>query len=73
MDKEELERDGWNQASVSGGAHLQRTVEMYRELGLEVYLEEVAPEECGECTVCYETSNEEIYRVYTRPKQETSE
>jgi len=70
MDEEKIEREGWRQASITGGQHLERTVEMYKELGFDVYLEEVKPEECGTCTLCYQVGNETIYRVYTRPKVE---
>lgn len=61
-------KEGWTEASISGGSHLKRMVEMYQELGFEVYLEEVDPRECEGCTVCYEVGNETMYRVYTRPK-----
>ena len=64
------EHGGWKLASVSGGTHLKRTLEMYQELGIEVYLEEVKPEECTDCTQCYTAANEAIYRIYTRPKGE---
>lgn len=68
MDGGERAKEGWIEASISGGSHLNRMVEMYQELGFEVYLEEVDPKEGEGCTVCYETSNEIMYRVYTRPK-----
>ena len=68
--KDELEREGWKAASTTGGQHLERTLEMYEELEMEVYLEEVNPEECGECTTCYKEGNETMYRIYTRPKGE---
>ena len=68
--KQELEREGWRVASVTGGDHLKRTLEMYQELEIEVYFEEVKPEECGGCTVCYTSGNETIYRIYTRAKDE---
>ena len=45
---------------------------MYHELGIEVYLEEVKPEECEGCTECYKASNETIYRIYTRAKHDES-
>ncbi len=70
MDEEKIEREGWRQASITGGQHLERTVEMYKELGFDVYLEEVKPEECGTCILCYQAGNETIYRIYTRPKVE---
>ena len=64
--KEELQSEGWVQASLTGGQHLERTLEMYEELGFEVYLEEVAPKDCGQCAICYESGNEKMYRVYTK-------
>jgi len=58
------------EACISGGTHPERTMEMYQELGLEVYLEQVDPRECEGCTACYMESEETMYRVYTRPKRE---
>ena len=70
--KEQLENEGWKTASVSGGDHLKRALDMYHELGIEIYLEEVKPEECEGCTECYQASNETIYRIYTRGKHDES-
>ncbi len=70
MGKEKIEREGWKLTSITSGAHLKRILEMYEELGLDVNLEEVTPEECGGCTICYIADNEAIYRVYTRRKDE---
>ena len=64
--RQELEKEGWELASTSSGAHLRRILEMYQELGFNVYLEEITPEECGGCTICYVTGNETITRIYTR-------
>ena len=71
--KEQLENEGWKTASVSGGDHLKRAVDMYHELGIEIYLEEVKPEECEGCTECYKASNETICRIYTRTKDGQAE
>ena len=65
--RQQLEAEGWKVASVTGGDHLKRMLEMYQELGIEVYLEEVKPEECEGCTECFTAGNETIYRVYTKP------
>lgn len=65
--REELEEGGWKLASTTSGAHLKRILEMYEEIGLDVYLEEVAPEECGGCTICYTAGDETLTRIYTRP------
>ncbi len=66
MDKERVEKEGWRLACTTSGAHLRRVLEMYEELGLDVYTEEVTPEECGGCTICYVAGNETITRIYTR-------
>lgn len=67
--KDDLEKAGWKAASITGGQHLRRTLEMYEELGMEVHLEEIDPNECGGCTECYKDGNETIYRIYTRHKE----
>jgi len=66
--RQELEKEGWELASTTSGAHLRRILEMYQELGFDVYLEEIMPEECGGCTICYVADNETITRIYTRRK-----
>jgi hypothetical protein len=53
-------------ASVTGGDHLKRALEMYQELGIEIHLEKVNPEECGSCTKCFTAGNETIFRIYTK-------
>ncbi len=68
MDKETFEKESWKLASTSSGEHLKRTLEMYKELGFDIYTEEVTPEECGGCTICYQTGKETLTRIYTRPK-----
>ena len=70
MNKEKMDREGWKLASTSSGADLKRILEMYEELGFDVYTEEVTPEECGGCTTCFVAGNETITRIYTRPKVE---
>ena len=72
MGKEKIEREGWKLASTTSGTQLRRILEMYDELGVDVNLEEVTPEECGGCTICYIADNETIYRVYTRRKDEVA-
>ena len=69
--KAALERDGWRVASITGGQHLKRVLEMYDELGVEVLLEEIDPQECADCTECYKADNESMYRVYTKPNDQS--
>lgn len=60
----------WKEVAIDGGAHLRRVLDMYEELGFEVRLEEVRPEEVDRCTQCFQKQGEKIYRVYARRKQE---
>jgi multimeric flavodoxin WrbA len=63
----------WQEVAINGGTRLKRMVEMYEELGFEVRLEEVKPEEVEQCTKCFQESGEKIYRIYTRRKPGTEE
>jgi hypothetical protein len=60
---------GWREVAVSAGAHLERMVNMYRELGFEVRLEEVLREE-QRCLQCYDESGEIPYTLYVRSEDE---
>ncbi len=64
--------EGWNEVGISGGSHLERMVEMYQELGFEVRLEQITPED-RECAKCYEETGETPYRVYVRSKEDAGE
>ena len=63
------EHQGWKAASTTGGKHLQRTLEMYEELGMEVRLEQIDTDKCEGCTQCYKEGNETMYRIYTRSRR----
>lgn len=64
---------GWEGVAIDGETHVKRIADMYEELGFEVRLEEIKPEEVEQCTKCLQERNEKIYRVYTRRKQEVGE
>ncbi len=61
----ETEKSNWKQVYIGSGAHLDRVVGMYRELGYEVKLEPISAEEVGECGECYPPS-EIPYKLYVR-------
>lgn len=69
--KEEMVKLGWEEVAIDSGDHVQRMIEMYQELGFEVYLEEVRPEDVDRCAECYKATGEKLYRVYTRRKEES--
>ncbi len=66
LTESELGREGWVLATITGGQHLKRILEMYEELGLDIHLEETSPGECAGCTECYQANGEPIYRIYTK-------
>lgn len=65
-DEGEIEEGGWREALVSGGAHLARALNEYRELDFECLLEELDAADLEGCTECYKVGGERMYRVYVR-------
>jgi len=60
----------WQEVAIDGETHVRRITDMYEELGFEVRLEELKPEQAEQCTKCYQERGERIYQVYTRRKKE---
>jgi branched-subunit amino acid aminotransferase/4-amino-4-deoxychorismate lyase len=60
----------WKEVAIDGERHVKRLIDMYEELGFEIRLEEVDPEEVKHCTQCLRQTGEKIYRVYARRKEE---
>lgn len=63
----------WHEVAIDGETHVKRITDMYEEIGFEVRLEKVKPEEVEQCTKCFQERGGKIYRVYTRRKQEIGE
>jgi hypothetical protein len=61
------EEQGWREIGVSSGAHLERMVQMYVELGFEVSLKEVEKVD-QQCLECYQNRGEVAYRLYAKTK-----
>jgi len=59
----------WQKVAIDGETHLKRLVDMYEEMGFEVRLEQVKPEEIKQCPQCLQERGEKIYRVHARCKQ----
>jgi hypothetical protein len=55
----------WREIGISNGAHLDRMVQMYEELGFEVSLEEVEKVD-QQCLECYQNRGEVTYRLYVK-------
>jgi hypothetical protein len=77
MEKEKMEKEGWQFSSISSGAHLKRWLNEYEEMGFDVYLEQIDlskenKEELGcgsECTLCYDNEAEPPYRIYIKSRE----
>jgi hypothetical protein len=74
-----LEREGWKRQFIACEPRLSESVEMYKEAGFEVHLEQLpetpdchscpGEEEHEECRVCYEGSESQYKIIFTRPKK----
>ena len=61
----------WQEVAIDGETHVKRITDMYEELGFEIRLEELKPEEREQYTKCLQERGEKIYRIYTRHKQKS--
>ncbi|OQY60690.1 MAG: hypothetical protein B6245_00095 [Desulfobacteraceae bacterium 4572_88] len=64
--QESLLREGWKRQSTQDEPRLSELAEMYEELGFEVHLEPLHPEEEPGCTDCMKVSPEKYKTIYTR-------
>lgn len=62
----------WQEVAIDGETHVKRITDVYQELGFEVRLEEVKPDEVEQCIKCFQGRSEKIYRIYMRCKREDS-
>jgi len=67
--EEELKRQGWVRQFVTDEPRLSEAVELYREIGYEVRLEDVTFEELNQiCKNCFEGDCTKYKAIYIRPK-----
>lgn len=74
--EDELKKEGWQKRFVAEEPRLSEMVHLYEETGFEVLLEPVSAveepdegsEECQECRICYEGSEDQYRVIFTRPK-----
>ncbi|MGQ9583182.1 MAG: hypothetical protein ACUVV6_06680 [Thermoplasmatota archaeon] len=64
----ELARDGWRRQTTYDEPRLSELVEAYREMGLEVRLEE--PEEEELCDACLKGERGRLKTIYTRERRD---
>ena len=61
-----LAGEGWERRATYCDPRLSELVEMYEELGYEVYLKPFDPDEERECAECMKVSPEKYETLYTR-------
>ena len=61
-----LASEGWERRATYGEPRLSELVEMYEELGYEVYLKPFNPDEETSCAECMKVSPEKYETIYTR-------
>jgi len=67
--EEELKQQGWVRQFVTDEPRLSEAVELYRELGYEVHLEQTSFEELNQiCKNCLEADCEKYRTIYIRKK-----
>ncbi len=69
--EKELEKQGWKRQFIVDEPRLSESVELYKELGFEVHLEPLRPDEMpNECTKCMEENPERYKIIFTRKSEE---
>jgi hypothetical protein len=65
--EDRLKAEGWTRQSNNDEPRLGELVKMYKDMGLEVHLEPLRPEEMAECDQCMRSEPERYKTIYTRP------
>ena len=66
--EQELAGQGWEKRTIYDEPRLSELVDMYEEMGFEVLLEPVIPEEEPGCSECMKIVPERYKVLYTRKK-----
>jgi hypothetical protein len=66
--EEELIGQGWEKQATYDGPRLSEMIELYAEIGMEVHLEPVHPQNEQTCTGCLQIRPESYKTIYTRKK-----
>ncbi len=69
---DDLLRNGWREALISGGEHLKRVLDEYLDLGFECALQELDPFQVEGCAHCYKAEGERLFRVFVRSKKKVA-
>ena len=62
--------DGWRKRSILDEPRLSEAVQLYEEMGFEVMVQEVRPEDVEDESCCIECVTDSLKVIYTRTKNE---
>ena len=68
--QEDLERQGWERRTTYDEPRLSEIAEMYEEMGFEVHIEPLNPDQEPGCTTCMKDHPELYKTIYTRKTPE---
>ncbi len=68
--EEELALEGWSKKFTASEPKLTEYAKMYEELGFDVRLEAITPQDLGEgCNSCFMAACDLYRTIYTRPRK----
>jgi signal recognition particle subunit SEC65 len=69
LKEDPLEKKGWRRRSILEEPRLSEVMQMYKDLGLEVLVKDVKPEDLKLPESCTECIDGKFKVIYTRPKK----
>jgi hypothetical protein len=66
--RERLEREGWSMRTIQDEPRLSELKQLYEDMGFEVMILPLSPDDCGECTECFDREEGRYKTLFTRPK-----
>ena len=71
--RQQLESEGWKRMSVYDEPRVSELAEAYRDLGFEVHLEPIGPEELEDCAECIVEAPDRYRTIYVRKRDDGAE
>jgi len=65
--RKQLEQEGWTRRTVTDEPRLSELVELYEEIGFEVMVLPVSPEDLDGCSVCLDPAGDRYRTIFTKP------
>ena len=65
--EDRLRAEGWTKQNTMDEPRLTELVKMYKDMGLDVHLEDIHLEEMDQCDECMRIGPERYKTIYTRP------